>query len=133
MDLTERELQIVALLRRDPMIGSAEIARRLATSRAAVNVHLSNLGKKGVILGRGYILNEQPGVVVIGGANLDVKARSAARMTAGTSNPGHGSIVAGGVARNIAENLARLGTRTFLVAAIGRDAAGENLLAQSVA
>jgi pseudouridine kinase len=133
MVLTQREQQIVALLRRDPVIGSAEIARRLATSSAAVNVHLSNLGKKGVILGRGYILREQPAVVVIGGANLDVKARSAALLTLGTSNPGHGSTAAGGVARNIAENLARLGTRTFLVAAMGRDAAGENLLSQTAA
>ena len=38
------------MLRRDPMIGSAAIAEQLGTTRAAVNVHLSNLGKKGVIL-----------------------------------------------------------------------------------
>jgi pseudouridine kinase len=37
----------------------------------------------------------------------------------------------GGVGRNVAENAARLGTRTFLVAAVGRDAAGENLLTQT--
>ena len=42
--LTERERAIVALLRRDPLIGSAAIARELGTTRAAVNVHLSNLG-----------------------------------------------------------------------------------------
>ena len=70
------------------MIGSEEIAARLGTSRAAVNVHLSNLGKKGVIVGRGYVLGDRPGVVVIGGANVDVKARSAARLRQGTSNPG---------------------------------------------
>ena len=39
----------------------------------------------------------------------------------------------GGVGRNVAENLARLGTRTFLVAAVGRDAAGEGLLNQTAA
>lgn len=133
MNLTASEQQIVALLRRDPMIGSAAIADRLRTTRAAVNVHLSNLGKKGVILGRGYLLSEQPGVVVIGGANVDVKARSAAPAAAHTSNPGHGSMALGGVGRNIAENLARLGTRTHLVAAVGRDAWGDNLLAQTSA
>ena len=37
----------------------------------------------------------------------------------------------GGVGRNVAENLARLGTCTFLVAAVGRDAAGESLLNQT--
>jgi pseudouridine kinase len=131
--LTESEQQIVALLRDDPTIGAAAIAERLGTSRAAVNVHLSNLGKKGVILGRGYILRERPAVVVIGGANMDVKARSAAPIVPGTSNPGRGSMVPGGVGRNIAENLARLGTPTFLVAAAGRDTAGENLLTRTAA
>ena len=36
---------------------------------------------------------------------------------------------AGGVGRNIAENLARLGTRTHLVAAIGADGLGDQVLA----
>ena len=76
MSLTDREQEIVALLRRDPLIGSEAIAAALGTTRAAVNVHLSNLGKKGVILGRGYVLSEQQSVVVVGGANMDVKARS---------------------------------------------------------
>ena len=133
MRLTDREQQIIALLRRDPLIGSAAIAEQLGTSRAAVNVHLSNLGKKGIILGRGYLLSERPGVVVIGGANIDVKARSAAPATLHTSNPGHGSMAPGGVGRNIAENLSRLGTRTHLIAAVGRDALGDNLLARTAA
>jgi pseudouridine kinase len=131
--LTEREREIVELLRRDPLIGSEAIAERLGTSRAAVNVHLSNLGKKGVILGRGYVLGERPGVVVIGGANVDIKARSAGRATPTTSNPGWASMTPGGVGRNIAENLARLGVRTFLVSAIGRDALGDSLLSQTIA
>lgn len=129
MELTEREREIVALLRRDPLTGSAAIADALGTTRAAVNVHLSNLGKKGVILGRGYVLSEEPAVVVIGGANMDIKARSAATAVAATSNPGSGSMAAGGVGRNIAENLARLGTRTHLVAAIGSDGLGDQVLA----
>lgn len=131
--MTEREREIVELLRRDPLIGSAAIAERLGTSRAAVNVHLSNLGKKGVILGRGYLLGERPGVVVIGGANVDIKARSTGRVRPTTSNPGWASMSPGGVGRNIAENLARLGVRTFLVSAIGRDALGDSLLSQTVA
>src|SRR3954447_6530115 len=129
MTLTDREREVVALLRRDPLIGSAAIAAALGTTRAAVNVHLSNLGKKGVIRGRGYVLSEEPSVVVIGGANVDVKARSAAAAVPATSNPGAASMAAGGVGRNIAENLARLGTRTHLVAAIGSDALGDQVLA----
>ena len=129
MTLTDREREVVALLRRDPLIGSAAIAEALGTTRAAVNVHLSNLGKKGVILGRGYVLSEEPLVVVVGGANMDVKARSAQAAVPATSNPGTGSMAAGGVGRNIAENLARLGTRTHLVAAIGSDGLGDQVLA----
>jgi len=129
MSLTDREREIVALLRRDPLLGSEAIASALGTTRTAVNVHLSNLGKKGVILGRGYVLSEEPAVVVIGGANMDVKARSVRAAVPATSNPGTGSMAAGGVGRNIAENLARLGTRTHLVAAIGSDALGDQVLA----
>jgi len=79
------------------------------------------------------VLAEQPGAVVIGGANVDMKARSAARATAGTSNPGHGSMAPGGVARNIAENLARLGDRVHLVSVVGRDSLGDGLLEHTAA
>lgn len=126
--LTDREQQIIDLLRRDPLMGSEALAAALGTTRASINVHVSNLGKKGVILGRGYVLAESPGAVVIGGANMDLKARSAAKATGRTSNPGHGSMAPGGVARNIAENLARLGNRVHLVSVVGRDALGETLL-----
>ena len=133
MHLTDREREIVTLLRRDPTISPAGIAAQLGSSRASVNVHLSNLGKKGVILGRGYLLSESPGVVVIGGANVDVKARSSAPATPETSNPGRASMTPGGVGRNIAENLARLGTRTHLVSVVGRDPLGDTLLSQTAA
>jgi pseudouridine kinase len=128
VELTEREREIVALLRRDPLLGSAAIAAALGTTRAAVNVHLSNLGKKGVIRGRGYVLAEEPSVVVVGGANMDVKARSRAPAVTATSNPGSASLAPGGVGRNVAENLARLGTPTHLVASVGADQLGDQLL-----
>ncbi len=69
------------------------------------------------------------GVVVVGGANMDLKARRARPVVAGTSNPGRVLRSAGGVGRNVAENLARLGTPTPLVAAVGADALGDELLA----
>lgn len=72
-------------------------------------------------------------VVVIGGANVDVLARSAARVVAGTSNPGTTFLGHGGVGRNVAENLARLGTTTDLVAAVGDDALGATLLTDAAA
>lgn len=131
--LTEREQAIVNLLRSDPLMGSEALATALGTSRSAVNVHLSNLGKKGVILGRGYVLAERPGAVVVGGANVDFKARSAAKAAAHTSNPGRSSMTPGGVGRNIAENIARLGDRVHLISVVGRDAMGDNLLEHTAA
>ncbi len=74
---------------------------------------------------------DRSGVVVFGGANLDVLARSATRALAGTSNPGQVTRTPGGVGRNVAENLARLGTPVRLVAAVGDDAGGAFLVEQT--
>lgn len=67
-------------------------------------------------------------VVVIGGANVDVKARSSAEFIAATSNPGMVVTAAGGVARNIAHNLALLGIGTALISVVGDDAYGQFIL-----
>ncbi|HEY7722337.1 MAG TPA: PfkB family carbohydrate kinase [Pedococcus sp.] len=130
MTLTQRERDIVDLLRAEPMLDAAAIADRLGATRASVSVHLSNLMKKGAILGRGYVLPPVArSVVVVGGANMDVKAHSAGPAQLHTSNPGVAHTTPGGVGRNIAENLARLGSPTHLVAAVGRDAFGEQVTA----
>jgi pseudouridine kinase len=76
---------------------------------------------------------DEPLVVVVGGANLDVKARSSAPAVAATSNPGTVRRTPGGVGRNVAENLARLGSRVALVTAVGDDADGEWLLGETAA
>lgn len=70
-------------------------------------------------------------VVVVGGANLDLKARTTSPVVPRTSNPGTVATSAGGVGRNIAENLARLGTPTLLVAAVGQDLFAEDVLGVS--
>ncbi|MFD2610465.1 carbohydrate kinase [Deinococcus taklimakanensis] len=136
MILTERERQLLALIRETPLAAPEELARRLGTSRAAVNVHVSSLVRKGALLGRGYILpadHAAPRVVVVGGANVDLKSRTSAPAQPGTSNPGVTEQSPGGVARNVAENLARLGVSVSLLTAVGRDALGEGLLAETEA
>ncbi len=60
-------------------------------------------------------------VVVVGGANTDIAGMAAGPLLARDSNPGHVRISAGGVGRNIAENLARLGTSVHLISAFGSD------------
>lgn len=67
-------------------------------------------------------------VAVVGGANVDVKARTSATLVGATSNPGVVSRSAGGVGRNIAENLARLGHPVTLLSVVGDDADGDWLL-----
>ena len=70
-------------------------------------------------------------VLVIGGANLDVLARSSGPLRAHTSNPGTILRTYGGVGRNVAENLARLGTPTRMLLAVGDDTAGQEVLART--
>jgi pseudouridine kinase len=130
MSLTEREREIIDLLRAEPLLDAAALAERTGSTKAAVSVHLSNLTRKGAVLGRGYLVRpETQSVVVVGGANMDIKAHSSHLVELRTSNPGTTISTPGGVGRNIAENLARLGSPTHLVAPIGRDAFGEEVLA----
>jgi pseudouridine kinase len=74
-----------------------------------------------------------PYVVVVGGANIDIKVAIDGATIPGTSNPGTATVSLGGVGRNIAHNLARLGTATKLISAVGRDPEGERLLAETAA
>lgn len=62
-----------------------------------------------------------PVVTVYGAANIDIQARSLYPFRQGDSNPGTASMSLGGVGRNIAENLARLGLPTELVTVLGTD------------
>jgi pseudouridine kinase len=70
-------------------------------------------------------------VVVVGGANVDVKARSTAPLVGATSNPGTVVRTPGGVGRNVAENLARLGSPVALVSTVGNDPDGDWLLQET--
>ena len=67
-------------------------------------------------------------VVVVGGTNMDVVARTSAPLVPATSNPGHTRISPGGVGRNIAACLGLLGAPVRLVSAVGDDAFGDEAL-----
>ncbi len=69
--------------------------------------------------------------VVIGGNNVDISATSLAPLVAGDSNPGRVHTGLGGVGRNIAENLTRLGHDVSLIAAFGEDGFAELALSQA--
>ncbi|MCL2828629.1 MAG: carbohydrate kinase family protein [Oscillospiraceae bacterium] len=69
-----------------------------------------------------------PYVTAIGAAIADLTAKSASVIIPRDSNPGKVTQSAGGVGRNVAENLARLGADVKLVAALGGDMFGKSLL-----
>ncbi|TXH91300.1 MAG: hypothetical protein E6Q78_00545 [Rhodoferax sp.] len=68
-----------------------------------------------------------PRVWVLGGANLDIVAQTAAPLALADSNPGHVHCAPGGVARNVAHNLALLGHRPALVSLLGDDVLGQSV------
>ena len=63
--------------------------------------------------------------VLVGGANLDILGFSKEALIPRDSNPGRVKFYAGGVVRNIAENLSRLGIRTKLIVATGSGMDGQ--------
>lgn len=66
-------------------------------------------------------------LLLIGGSNIDFIAKSDNKIIKRTSNIGSVSITDGGVMRNIAENLARLGNEIDFITAIGNDPLGISL------
>lgn len=73
----------------------------------------------------------QPYVLVVGAAGIDSKGKANAPLTLGSSTPGTIRVSVGGVARNIAENLARLGIEAVLLSAIGAGGSGQRILANA--
>jgi pseudouridine kinase len=72
------------------------------------------------------------GVVVIGGANIDLRGRPAGEvLERHTSNPGKINVGSGGVGRNIAHNLALLNVPVTLLSAVGDDGEGIRILEET--
>jgi pseudouridine kinase len=71
-------------------------------------------------------------LLVIGAASIDTKGRAEKWIQTGTSTPGAIRVSVGGVGRNIAENLARLGESVVLLSAVGDDGSGRRILQQAV-
>lgn len=73
---------------------------------------------------------KKPYIVGIGAANLDVSGRAACRARLRDSNPGHITLSAGGVTRNILDNYARMGGDCFLLGCLGNDGFGKMITDQ---
>ncbi len=125
-DISKKE-QLYQLIRANPFISQQDLAVQLRLSRSAVAGHIAGLTRERRLLGRAYVLPDKRPVMCIGAANLDRKLRTLVPMQMGTSNPASAEEVHGGVARNIAENLARLNVPAALLTALGDDSAGRVL------
>ena len=120
--------QLYELIRANPFISQQDLAVQLRLSRSAVAGYIAGLIRDRRLLGRAYVLPDNRPIVCLGAANLDRKLRSTATLKMGTSNPARQDESFGGVARNIAENLARLATPVSLITVIGDDSSGKALL-----
>ncbi len=130
--MTEREKEIFNIIKKNPGVEQKHIANELGITRSSVAVHIANLIKKGYLLGKGYVINDRPYVLGIGGANVDIQGFSNDKIVYEDSNPGEVIASSGGVCRNICENLSRLGVETKLVSAIGDDYFGKKLFQECV-
>lgn len=74
-------------------------------------------------------MSSAPPILILGASGLDVIGRLEGDLQSGTSNPACIRTGFGGVARNVAENLARLGQAVQLITVVGKDKIGDELLA----
>ncbi|GER80981.1 MAG: carbohydrate kinase family protein [Anaerolineales bacterium] len=72
-------------------------------------------------------------LLLLGSSSLDVVGRLDSDLQPGASNPARIRASYGGVARNVAENLARLGQPVKLVSVVGMDRSGDELLEYTAA
>lgn len=116
--LTKREKEILGYLKKDPMISQDELAARMHISRSAAAVHISNLMRKGYIIGRGYILDERSRILVVGKTWLEIVAQVEVSRI---------SISCGGLGYTMAAELSRHQVTPTLVTMLGQDEIGDQL------
>ncbi len=119
--MTEREHDILQIIKENPLISQHELAQKVGITRSSVAVHISNLTKKGFIIGRSYILRSKGGIVVIGAANIDIYGSPFKNPVLCDSNPGKVHYSLGGVGRNIAHNISLLSENIKFITLLGDD------------
>lgn len=126
--LTDAERGVLEAIRNHPFTTQKELAEKLDIARTTVATYVDRLQSKGYLLGRAYVLAEHPSICCFGGTTLDrtLVLHQAALLE--TSNPATGYQNRGGVARNVAENVARLGVNSKLISVVGGDEAGTTVM-----
>lgn len=129
--MTNREQEILELIKKNPMISQNDLATTLGITRSSVAVHITNLLKKGYLQGKGYIIGNGSYVAILGGANMDIQGFPKEKLILHDSNVGEVKISLGGVGRNIGENLVKLGIDTKLISVVGDDLYGTKILEEA--
>jgi len=131
--LTDAERAVLDEIRRRPFSSQKDLAASLCVARTTVATYVERLQTKGYLLGRAYVLADDVDVCCIGGVTMDRTMLLRDRAIGGTSNPAAIHDTPGGVARNVAENLARLSARSRILSVIGDDDAGRLAIAATQA
>lgn len=122
-NITQREMEILKILKNDPMISQDELAKIVGITRSAAAVHISNLIKKGYILGRGYVFNDRTGILVVGQLMVDINVREGKTETDANIKITHGGF---GYISSI--YLASRGIPASVLSVVGRDDWGNEIV-----
>ncbi|WP_054694720.1 PfkB family carbohydrate kinase [Syntrophomonas palmitatica] len=114
MRLTSREKEIYEVIKKEPLISQEELANRFGITRSSAAVHISNLMKKGIVLGKGYVINEQVSVVVIGESCVDIRVKEDNQGTRIDYDYG-------GFALEVSRALANFGLNVKVITVTGND------------
>ncbi|MCI3027755.1 PfkB family carbohydrate kinase [Desemzia sp. C1] len=121
MALNKNERKVLDVIRQDPYVSQQDLADAVELSRSAVANIISNLVRKGYLLGKAYIVNKERPIVCIGAANIDNRHIVQDDLVGKTSHNIKAASSLGGVARNTAENLGRLSEHVELISVVGND------------
>ncbi|WFQ79966.1 PfkB family carbohydrate kinase [Xenorhabdus sp. SF857] len=125
------EFRILQMLRKNPFLAQKEIADIIGVSRSSVAGYILNLQKKGHIKGKGYIFSSGNYAVTVGASNMDITSFASTELLKKDSNPGKTKYTLGGVARNVAHNIAALKNDSYLISVFGDDSYGKRLFRET--
>lgn len=123
MRLTLREREIFEAIKKEPLISQDELSRRFGITRSSVAVHISNLMKKGVVLGKGYVINEAGSAVVIGESCINIDVQTENGNT--TINVDYG-----GFAVEFSSVLSNFGVNVKVITVTGNDNVSDDIISK---
>lgn len=127
--MTQREYDIFQIIKKEPLISQNEIAARLGITRSAVSAYLFSMTQKGIIQGRGYIINAEEYPLLIGPGHIDITSIcKSSELNAGMYTAEETQITYGGAVKNTAHYLARLGCSPRAIFTVSSDFFGTQFL-----